>query len=109
MANFLFRLQAGDVLSETSTRFILQAMADCLTFPNRLKAGAPAGWKVSHKTGTSGSWRGVTAATNDVGLLTSPSGEVLSIAVFVADSSASSEDRSAMIAKISALAIAHYR
>ncbi len=109
MVNFLSRLQKGELLSGTSTRFVLQAMEECVTFPNRLKAGAPAGWKVSHKTGTSGSWKGVTAATNDVGLLTAPSGEVLSISVFVADSSASSSDRSAMIARISELAIHHFR
>jgi beta-lactamase class A len=109
MASFLDRLQRGKLLSPESTAFILQAMEDCKTFPDRIKAGAAPGWKVAHKTGSSGTWNELTVATNDVGVLTSPSGGRLSIAVFVADSRASDADRAAIMAKITAAAIARYK
>lgn len=109
MTRFLSLLRGGKLVSKSSTAFALRAMEECATFPDRLKAGAKPGWRVAHKTGTSGSWKGLTAATNDVGILTAPDGSQLSIAVFVADSRASSADRAAIIARISAAAIAHYR
>jgi beta-lactamase class A len=109
MAAFLFRLANGELLSETSTAFLLQAMKECVTFPDRLKAGVPASWEISHKTGTSGTWRGVTAATNDVGILRTPNGELISISAFVADSPASSAQRAAVIAAISSLVVEHDR
>jgi len=109
MASLLSRLFAGNLLSKSSTTFMVKAMEDCVTFPNRLPAGAPAPWKVAHKTGTSSSWKGLTAATNDVGVLTSPDGAQIAVAVFVGDSRATSEERSAIIARIAALAVKHYR
>jgi beta-lactamase class A len=109
MVAFLRRLAQGDLLSKGSTQFLMKAMNECRTFPDRLKAGLRPGWKVAHKTGTSGSWGGVTAATNDVGVLTAPDGSSVSIAVFVADSRASSTARAALIARICTEAIAHYR
>ena len=109
MASFLLRLAHGDLLSSASTEYVLKAMNECKTFPDRLKAGVAPGWKIAHKTGTSGSLEGVTAATNDVGILTAPDGSQVSIAVFVADSRASSADRSAIIAGICSTAIACYR
>lgn len=109
MTEFLWKLRAGQLLSLSSTAFALQAMEECATFPDRLKAGTASGWKIAHKTGTSGSWKGITVATNDVGILTAPDGSNLAIAVFVADSSAASETRTALMAKIAATAIARYR
>jgi beta-lactamase class A len=109
MATFLFRLAKGELLSKSSTEFVLKAMKECKTFPDRLKTGASPGWQIAHKTGTSGSWEGLTVATNDVGILTAPDGAQISIAVFVADSRKSSAERAAIFARISAAVIAHYR
>ena len=109
MAEFLIQLSGGKLLSPTSTKFLMQAMKECKTFPTRLKAGVPQRWEISHKTGTSGAWKGVTAATNDVGVLIAPDGARIAISAFVADSPASAEDRDRLIAKVSALATAHYR
>lgn len=100
MATFLTRLVNGDLLPPERTAFILQAMADCATGVDRLKAGTPSTWKLAHKTGTSGTRRGLTVATNDVGILTSPDGRKIAVAVFVADSKASADARAAMIAAI---------
>ena len=109
MASFLYRLARGELLSKSSTDFLLQAMKDCATFPDRLKAGVPATWEVSHKTGTSGTWKGVTAATNDVAALKAPDGTLISVAAFLADSPAGPADRAAALATISRLVVAHFR
>jgi beta-lactamase class A len=98
MVSFLHALASGRLLSPASTDHLLNVMSQTVTFPDRLRAGAPAGWRVAHKTGTSQTWNGVTAATNDVGILTAPDGGIIAIAVFVADSTASSKERAAVIA-----------
>lgn len=108
MSAFLFRLAEGDLLSKSSTEYVIRAMRECNTFPDRLKAGVASGWQIAHKTGTSGSWEGLIAATNDVGVLTAPDGSQISIAVFVADSRRSSAERAAIFARISAAVIANY-
>ena len=59
-----------------------------------------AGTVVAHKTGTSGTQNGITAATNDIGIVTLPSGKHLAIAVFVSDSTADEASREGMIAKV---------
>jgi len=56
---------------------------------------------VAHKTGTSGSKNGISAATNDIGIVSLPNGKHFAIAVFVTDSSADEHTREATIAKIS--------
>jgi beta-lactamase class A len=55
---------------------------------------------VAHKTGTSGSQKAITAATNDLGIITLPNGTHLAIAVFVSDSAADEATREGVIAKI---------
>lgn len=56
---------------------------------------------VAHKTGTSGTRNGITAATNDIGIVTTPKGRHFAIAVFVSDSPADEKMREATIAKVS--------
>jgi len=109
MTSMLYALANGQLFPQSSTNYLLTAMAETVTFPNRLKAGLSPGWKIAHKTGTSGSWKGVTAATNDVGILTAPDGKHVAISVFVGDSKATSEERAAVIAKLAAAALAAYR
>jgi beta-lactamase class A len=64
---------------------------------------------LAHKTGTSSTWKGVTAATNDVGILTSPGGEIVSVAVFIADSRAPEKDRAQLMARVTRATIESYR
>ncbi len=109
MAGLLQRLATGGLLSPDSTRFVLDVMAGTVTFPDRLKAGVPAGWELGHKTGTSGSWQGVTAATNDVGVLKAPDGGSVLVVVFIRDSRAPSATRAALMASIAAATTARYR
>ncbi|MCC6365436.1 MAG: class A beta-lactamase [Bryobacterales bacterium] len=108
MTAMLLRLATGKLLSGASTKHLVHVMEQTATGEDRLKAGLAPGWKIGHKTGTSGSWKGVTAATNDVGILTAPDGGAVSIAVFVADTKASPAGRAALMSKLAAAAIRHY-
>ena len=95
-------------LSETSQALVLKLMAESTPGAKRLKGFLPAGTIVAHKTGTSGTVNGVTAATNDIGLVTLSSGASngaaggrhLAIAVFVSDSPADEATREGVIAKV---------
>jgi len=82
------------------TGLITDDMVKAVTGLNRIKGLLPAGTIVAHKTGTSGSRSGVTAATNDIGIIYLPNGKHLAIAVFVADSPANDKTREAVIARI---------
>ncbi len=52
-------------------------MIDSPTGPGRIKAGAPSGWTVAHKTGTGGAGQ-----INDIGVLYPPTGEPIRIAIY---------------------------
>lgn len=67
----------------------------------RLRGRLPQPVFVGHKTGTSGTRNGITAATNDIGVIhIIPAGKDVAIAVFVSDSPADEKTRDAVIAKI---------
>jgi beta-lactamase class A len=87
-------------LSESSQKLVLQLMFETTTGPKRLKGLLPPGTIVAHRTGTSGSRNGITAATNDIGIIDLPNGNHLLIAVFVSDSPADLNLREETIAKI---------
>ena len=108
MATTLDSLVSGRLLSSESTRWVLNVMSHTATFPDRLKAGVPPGWAIAHKTGTSGTWKGVTVATNDVGILTAPDGRTVALAVFIADSRAPESNRAALMATLARSTVSHY-
>jgi len=87
-------------LSESSQVLILKYLVESTPGAKRLKGLLPAGTIVAHKTGTSGAQKGITAATNDIGIITLPNGKHLAIAVFVSDSQADEATREGVIAKI---------
>jgi len=96
----LERLVNNPPVSPTANAFLLQTMIDAVTGPGRLRAGLPPGTVLAHKTGSSGTHRGITAATNDIGLVTLPDGRRLAIAVFVTDSRADEDTREGVIVRI---------
>jgi beta-lactamase class A len=100
MILLLNALQAGRALSPASRQYLLDCMTRTGTGPNRIRGLLPAGTPVAHKTGTSGTVNGITAATNDVGLITLPKGKTLAVVVFVSDSPADAAVREGVIAKI---------
>lgn len=79
---------------------VVQFMTESSPGAKRLKGQLATATIVAHKTGTSGTQNGVTAATNDIGIVTLPSGQHIAIAVFVSDSPADEKTREAVIAKI---------
>ena len=87
-------------LSETSQALLLKLMTESSPGAKRLKGLLPAGTIVAHKTGTSGTVGGITAATNDIGIITLPNGQHTAIAVFVTDSTADEATREGVIANI---------
>ncbi len=96
----LAALQKGRGLTASSRAVLLQFMTNTPTGLHRLKGRLPAGTVVAHKTGTSQRLDGVTAATNDIGLITLPNGHHVAIAVFVADAKADETTREGIIANI---------
>lgn len=93
-------LQEGRTLAPASRALLLKLLTESPTGPKRLKGLLPATASVAHKTGTSGTVNELTAATNDVGIITLPNGRHLAIAVFVSDSTTDLETREGVIAKI---------
>ncbi len=100
MLNFLGKLSKGELLGPRSTARLLRIMTESTTGPNRLKAGLPAGAALAHKTGTSATDLGLTAVTNDVGLLTLKDGRRYPVAVFLAVSPQDEAAREGAIADV---------
>ena len=90
----------GQGLSKSSQALLRRLMTETSTGLNRIKGLLPEGTVVAHKTGTSSTVNKVTAATNDVGLVTLPNSQHLAISVFVSDSMADDTTREEVIAKV---------
>jgi len=97
---FLRLLSDRSPLTPEHTALLLEWMRDGAPGSARIKGLLPAGTAVMHKPGTSGTEHGLTAATNDIGLIALPDGRRLAIAVFVTDSTAPDAARDAVIARI---------
>lgn len=93
-------LHEGRGISPQRRALLLRWMTETGTGRQRLKGLLPAGTIVAHKTGTSGTVDGVTAATNDVGLITLPDGRHLAVAVYVSEARGDSASRERVIAEI---------
>ena len=100
MVALLRRFADNSPLTPEHTALLNQWMTDTPSTPNRIKGQLPAGTVVAHKSGTSGTEGGITAATNDIGLITLPNGKRLAIAVFITDSHADDPARERVIARI---------
>ncbi len=87
-------------LSASSTELLNKILIESLPGQKRLKGLLPPNAVVAHKTGTGGTRGGITSATNDIGIITLPSGKHLAIAVFVSDSPADEATRERVIAEI---------
>lgn len=83
IARTLAALPAGRLLSPASTAVMMDILSRTHSGPMRLKAGAPQGWNVFHKTGTGQELGGLSTGYNDVGLLRAPDGSYYSVAVMI--------------------------
>ncbi|MDP1978186.1 class A beta-lactamase [Undibacterium sp.] len=108
MIKLLQALQETRALSPQSRDLLLKWMSDAETTPNsasspnpaRIKALLPASAPVAHKIGSSTNRNSMTAAHNDVGIITLPNGHHMAVAVFLTDSKAPHTSRDLTIAKI---------
>lgn len=101
MAQLLTLTYTGKILSAGSTAYLMKILEETTTGPKRLKGLLPKGTNVAHKTGSSGTnSSGITAATNDAGIITLPNGTHVAVVVFVSNSSAEEIIREEVIAKI---------
>jgi len=99
-AAVLRALDEGRGLSAESRSHLLRLLTETPTGPNRIRGRLPAGTPVAHKTGSSRTVAGITAATNDIGLVTLPDGRRFAVAVFVSGSPAGDAIREAVIADV---------
>ena len=97
IADTLARLARGELLSETSTRVLLDTMGMSVTGRARLRAALPGGWDIAHKTGTGQDLGGRNAGFNDVGLLTAPDGRRYALAVMIGDTRRPIHERQLLI------------
>lgn len=100
MLTVLEAVHEGRGLSSASRARLLGWMLQVTRGEKRIKGNLPAGTTVARRTGSSGTHGGLTAATNDVGIITLPDGRHLAIAVFVSDSRADGQTRERVIAEI---------
>lgn len=103
-ADFLVKLERGELISPASTRVLRDIMLATRTGPNRLTAGLPPGARLAHKTGSSASFGGVNGASNDIGLIYLADGRKLAVAVFLKGSTADEATRDRAIADVARLA-----
>lgn len=108
MIALLRQFVEGKLISPNSTAFLLKVLESTKTGPDRITAGLSAPWRLAHRTGSSGCFEGLCAATNDVGLLRSPKGDV-AIAIFVGDSTADDKTRAAVMAELTRVAIRYIK
>jgi beta-lactamase class A len=92
---FLHKLWQRQLLSPASTQYLLDLMY-AQTMPNRLRAGLPSNVRLADKCGTSGTVDGLTAAYNDIGILTWPNGHTVIVAAFLTASNAPEDTRHAL-------------
>jgi beta-lactamase class A len=98
----LAALHRGELLSRTSTDFILETLGRVTTGPMRLRGGLPPGWRAAHKTGTGQDFRGETFGLNDVGLVTAPDGRTYAVAVLAPQAPKGSPNRLRVFQSVSA-------
>jgi beta-lactamase class A len=99
--HLLKKFYKDEIISKYNTKFLWQIMIETNTGTNRIKGLLPEGTKVGHKTGSSGQENGITAAFNDIGIVTLPNGKHFAIAVYITDSKEDDETNAAIVAEIS--------
>lgn len=107
-ATFLRKLQAGELLSPTSTRHLLDLM-QAQVIPNRIRAGLPAGYTIADKTGTGSSIGKRISAWNDMAIVTAPNGKRAVVGAFLRDSTSTDEQRATWFRQLGALVASQLR
>ncbi len=108
IAGALARLKRGDLLSKSSSDYLIGTMESSHTGKQRMRGAVPIGWSFGHKTGTGQDLGGRTAGYNDVGLLIAPDGKSYAIAVMIGDTPKSIPERQALMQAVVASVVANH-
>jgi beta-lactamase class A len=103
MLGFLAKLDSGELLSQASTRRLIEILAATTTGAGRLRAGFPTAAMVAHKTGSAGEVLGVSPATNDVGIVVLKDRRSYAAAVFLSGSTLDAPGRDGIVADVARL------
>ncbi|QLC26148.1 class A beta-lactamase [Parasphingopyxis algicola] len=108
MVEALARLAQGELLSERSTRLMIDTMRASRTGPRRLSGGVPNGWQFGHKTGTGQNLNGMVAGYNDVGILTTPDGRDYAVAVLIGNTRVGIPARQDLMQRVMGQVVSHH-
>lgn len=101
MATFALRLQKGELLSASSTSWLLAQMQQMRAVPHRIAGDLPAETPVARRPGTSGATEGIAAAHNETAIITLPDGRGhLAVSVFLKGAAGDASARDKVIARI---------
>ena len=92
LVKLLVRLTDGRMMQPRYVALLLDWMRRTKTGNDRLRSGFPQGWTVAHRSGTSATVLGVTAAFNDVALATGPKGQRIALALLISGAMQSAAD-----------------
>ena len=95
MAADLQKLLTGRVLAPASRASFTSWLIACKTGLDTIRAGVPANWRVGDKTGS-----GAYATSNDVAVLYPPARSPIFVAAYYTGSSATEEQRHAVLAQV---------
>jgi beta-lactamase class A len=95
MLQNLRTLLFGEVLSAASKDQLTTWLLGNRTGDTRLRAGLPPGWRCGDKTGS-----GERGSTNDIGVIWPPQGAPVLVAVYLTETTATSEARNATLADV---------
>jgi beta-lactamase class A len=100
MTRLLALFHTGQVLTAESRAFLWSCMVETTTGPRRIKGLLPEKTVVAHKTGTSGTRKGVTAAINDAGIIVLPNDRRVAVVVFVSETHRTDAEAERIIAEV---------
>lgn len=100
MSLLLKNFYKGNVISESSRKYLLNYMINDSTSSARLRGMVPAEITIAHKTGTYASSDTTVFACNDVGIMMFPDGRKYAVSVFVKDSKEPFNETEKLIARL---------
>lgn len=102
-------IRRGEVLSPASRDVLLDILAASRTGPGRLRGSLPAGWRISHKTGTGQDLLGASIGINDVAIMTAPDGKAYAVAVLIPRTRQPVRERLAMMQSVTSAVARNWR
>ena len=92
LVKLMVRITNGRMIQPRYVAMLLDWMKRSKTGTDRLRSGFPQGWIVSHRSGTSATVAGITAAFNDLAYAVGPKGQRIVVALFISGASSSAKD-----------------